>query len=266
MTTNDVLKNVKHVILVLSGKGGVGKSTVSTQLALTLQLSGFKVGLLDVDLCGPSIPRMLGLQDTNSYQSSEGWVPVYTSQEKTLGVMSLGFLLQDKDSAVVWRGPKKNALIKQFLTDVDWEDIDYLIVDTPPGTSDEHITIMENLKNVQCDGAILVTTPQAVAVGDVRRELTFCKKTGIKVIGILENMCGYVCPHCTECTNIFSSGGGEALAEMGKVPFLGRIPIDPLLTSSVENGTNFITNFQSSPTAQSFIEIVKNIIEPRKKS
>jgi len=260
MAPDVVLKDVKHVILVLSGKGGVGKSTVSTQLALSLQHSGFKVGLLDVDLCGPSIPRMLGLEKKDIHQCPQGWVPVYTSPEQTLGVMSIGFLLNKKDDPVVWRGPKKNAMIKQFLTDVYWQDIDYLIIDTPPGTSDEHITVMENLKNVPVDGAVLVTTPQAIAVGDVRRELTFCKRTGLKVIGILENMCGFVCPHCSECTNIFSRGGGESLAEMGKVPFLGRIPIDPTLTQSVENGVDFISTFRESATAQSFIRIVAKIV------
>jgi len=151
-------------------------------------------------------------------------------------------------------------MIKTFLTDVYWQDIDYLIIDTPPGTSDEHITVMENLKNVTVDGAVLITTPQAIAVGDVRRELTFCKRAGLNVIGILENMCGFVCPHCSECTNIFSRGGGESLAEMGKVPFLGRIPIDPALTQAVESGTNFITAFQESATVQSFSDIVKKIV------
>ncbi|EFX87939.1 hypothetical protein DAPPUDRAFT_230298 [Daphnia pulex] len=266
MANVQILPNVKHVFLVLSGKGGVGKSTVSTQLALTLQNCGFKVGLLDIDLCGPSIPRMLGLENSAVHQCAQGWVPVYTSPEQTLGVMSVGFLLENKDDPVVWRGPKKTAMIKQFLTDVYWQDLDYLIIDTPPGTSDEHISVLENLKTVKCDGAILVTTPQAVAVGDVRRELTFCKKTGLNVIGILENMCGYVCPHCSECTNIFSYGGGESLAEMGKVPFLGRIPIDPKLTKATENGENFITAFQDSVAAQAFITIVKKYMIPQEES
>merc|ERR1712071_221009 len=251
-----VLKDVKHVILVLSGKGGVGKSTVSTQLALSLQLSGFKVGLLDVDLCGPSIPRMLGLEKKDIHQSpSQGWIPVYTSPEQTLGVMSMGFLLNNKDDPVVWRGPKKNAMIKTFLTDVFWQDIDYLIIDTPPGTSDEHITVMENLKNVTVDGAVLVTTPQAIAVGDVRRELTFCKRAGLKVIGILENMSGYVCPHCSTCTNVFSSGGGRALADHAKVPFLGSVPLEPALAKTAETGGSFLQQFPGSQAAKSLTAI-----------
>lgn len=180
---SSMLSGVKRVILVLSGKGGVGKSTVSVQLALAHQMMGLKVGVLDIDLCGPSIPRMLGLHGHEVHQSEAGWCPVYTDQSQTLAVMSIGFLLNNQDDAVVWRGPKKNAMIKQFLTDVVWNDRDVLIIDTPPGTSDEHITVMEALKETGVtaviDGAVLVTTPQAVAVGDVRREATFCKKVNI---------------------------------------------------------------------------------------
>ncbi|KAK9703236.1 NUBPL iron-transfer P-loop NTPase [Popillia japonica] len=199
--------SVKHIILILSGKGGVGKSTVSTQLALTLQEKGFKVGLLDIDLCGPSVPYLLNLEGKDVHQCPEGWVPVYTDADKKLAVMSIGFLLNSRNSAVVWRGPKKTAMVKQFLTDVCWGEIDYLIIDTPPGTSDEHITVMENLKSVKCDGAVIVTSPQEVAIEDVRKEITFCKKTGIAIIGIIENLSGFVCPTCAECTNIFSTGG-----------------------------------------------------------
>merc|ERR1712179_639109 len=142
-----------------------------------------------------------------------------------------------------------------FLTDVYWQDIDYLIIDTPPGTSDEHITVMENLKNVTVDGAVLITTPQAIAVGDVRRELTFCKKVGLPVLGIVENMSGYVCPNCSECTNIFSSGGGKALAEHAKVPFLGAVPIEPKLALAAESGQDFIQQFQESEASKSLTRI-----------
>merc|ERR1712210_409164 len=157
---------------------------------------------------------MLNVEDREVSQCEDGWLPVVVGE--TLSVMSIGFLMTNKNEAVVWRGPKKNAMIKQFLTDVAWGERDVLIIDTPPGTSDEHITVMEALRGVQVEGAVLVTTPQAVAVGDVRRELTFCKKTGLKVLGIVENMSGYVCPHCSTCTNVFSSGGGKALAEHAK--------------------------------------------------
>lgn len=257
----DNLAGVKHIILVLSGKGGVGKSTIATQLALGLKAAGKKVGLLDVDLCGPSIPKMVNVENHDIHQSSQGWVPVYADKEQRLGVMSIGFLLETSDEAVVWRGPKKNAMIKQFLTDVYWQDIDYLVIDTPPGTSDEHISVVENIKKYKPDGAVLVTTPQAVAVGDVRRELTFCKKTKIPVLGVVENMSGFVCPHCAECTNVFSKGGGEALAKQFDVPFLGCVPLDPQLTQSLEAGQSFIDLFPQSNTRDAVLSVVKQIID-----
>uniref|UniRef100_A0A8C6XQD0 NUBP iron-sulfur cluster assembly factor 2, cytosolic n=1 Tax=Naja naja TaxID=35670 RepID=A0A8C6XQD0_NAJNA len=163
------LAGVQHIILVLSGKGGVGKSTISTELALAFKHAGKKVGILDVDLCGPSIPRMLSVQDRDVHQCDSGWVPVFVDQDKSIALMSIGFLLEKPDDAVVWRGPKKNALIKQFIADVTWGELDFLIVDTPPGTSDEHISTVESLRPFKPLGAVLVTTPQAVAVGDVRR-------------------------------------------------------------------------------------------------
>jgi len=252
-----MLDNVKHIILVLSGKGGVGKSTISTQLALTLKERNFKVGLLDVDLCGPSIPYLLQLEGKDVHQCPEGWVPVYTDADQNLAVMSIGFLLNNRNSAVVWRGPKKTAMVKQFLTDVCWGDLDYLIIDTPPGTSDEHITVMENLKTVKCDGAIIVTSPQEVAIEDVRKEITFCKKTGIPIIGIIENMSGFVCPHCTECTNIFSTGGGLELASLSNVPLLGTLPIDPRVGSLL--GKACVAELPDSPSAQTFNSIVNTL-------
>ncbi|KAI8119899.1 hypothetical protein FF38_10845 [Lucilia cuprina] len=254
-----MLDKVKHVILVLSGKGGVGKSTVSTQLALALRESGHKVGLLDIDLCGPSVPYLLGLEGSDIYQCDEGWVPIYTDDSKTLAVMSIGFLLKSRNDPVIWRGPKKTMMIKQFLNDVKWDDLDYLIIDTPPGTSDEHITVMECLREVRCDGAIIVTTPQGVALDDVRKEITFCKKTGIQILGIVENMSGFVCPHCANCTNIFSSEGGVELAKLAGVPHLGTVPIDPRV--SILNGTtrSVLTELPESGTAATFRELVTKI-------
>jgi len=232
----DCLRGVKHIVLVLSGKGGVGKSTIAVQLSLGLVESGYRVGLLDIDLCGPSIPTMLCIEDQTVHQCSKGWVPVYADKEQQLAVMSIGFLLASRNDAVVWRGPKKNAMIKQFLKDVYWNDVDYLIIDTPPGTSDEHISVVEMLRQYSPDGAILVTTPQEVAVTDVRRELTFCLKTNISIIGVVENMSGFVCPHCSECTNVFSKGGGEALASYFNVPFLGYTPLCTKLTTIQDGG------------------------------
>lgn len=194
--TANVLSRMSHVknkILILSGKGGVGKSTVSSQISFALaQDTTQEVGLLDVDICGPSIPRMLGLLGQEVHQSASGWSPVYV--EDNLAVMSIGFMLPNADDAVIWRGPRKVGLIKQFLTDVVWNDLDYLLVDTPPGTSDEHISIVQLLKESRIDGAIVVTTSQEVSMADVRKELNFCKKTGIPVLGVVENMADTAVP------------------------------------------------------------------------
>jgi len=190
----DKLAQVKHKLVVLSGKGGVGKTTFACQLAFSLaQQHGLQVGLLDVDICGPSVPRVMGLNGQEVHQSAAGWSPVYV--DDNLGVMSIGFMLPNQDDAVIWRGPRKNGLIKQFLTDVDWGELDYLIIDTPPGTSDEHLSIVQYLKQgCGVDGAVVVTTPQEVAMMDVRKELNFCKKTGLRVIGVVENMSGLTVP------------------------------------------------------------------------
>ena len=262
MEDEKVLSGVKRTILVLSGKGGVGKSTVAAQLALAFQQDGKKVGILDIDLCGPSIPKMFGVDQSEVHQCDEGWLPVYTNESQSMAIMSIAFLLSSNDDAVVWRGPKKNAMIKQFLTDVSWGNRDILIIDTPPGTSDEHITVMESLKEttVCVDGAVLVTTPQAVAVGDVRRELTFCRKAKLPILGIVENMSGFSCPNCKECTNIFSKGGGKKLADHANVPFLGAVPIDPNISQSAETGDNFMENFENSSAANIFRDISRLIL------
>ncbi|KAJ3093869.1 cytosolic Fe-S cluster assembly factor cfd1 [Physocladia obscura] len=244
-----------RVILVLSGKGGVGKSTVSTSLALGLALGGARVGILDVDLTGPSVPRMLGVSERRVHQGSRGWVPVRvplpiltqsqsrpasnssTQPHHELACMSIGFLLKDKGDAVIWRGPKKTAMIRQFLQDVDWgqDELDYLVVDTPPGTGDEHIALVESLREGwRVDGAVLVTTPQQIAVADVRKELSFCNKVGIRVLGVVENMSGYMKDEI-ESENGAKKGGGEALASEHNLPFLGCIPIDPSLVTMIES-------------------------------
>ncbi|KFY86375.1 hypothetical protein V498_07525, partial [Pseudogymnoascus sp. VKM F-4517 (FW-2822)] len=274
------LDRIKNIVLVLSGKGGVGKSSITTQLALSLSLAGHSVGVLDIDLTGPSIPRLFGIDSTQLAlslslaghsvgvldidltgpsiprlfgiesakvtQAPGGWVPVpvhAADPEAGIGelrCMSLGFLLRERGDAVVWRGPKKTAMVRQFLSDVLWGEVDYLLIDTPPGTSDEHIslaeTLMKNAAPGQVKGAVVVTTPQAVATADVKKELNFCVKTAINVIGVVENMSGFVCPSCSECTNVFSSGGGEVMAEEFGVKFLGSVPIDPQFVMLVEAG------------------------------
>ncbi|KAK3892392.1 hypothetical protein Pcinc_003762 [Petrolisthes cinctipes] len=240
-----ILEGVGQTVLVLSGKGGVGKSTVTVQLASALRAAGHSVGVLDIDLCGPSIPRMLGLEGRD----------VLTTPQS---VISLAFFLDSKSDAVIWRGPKKNAMIKQLLTSIMW-NVDYLIIDTPPGTSDEHISVMENLRSAAVLGAVVVTTPQMMAVGDVARELTFCRRTGINILGVLENMAGFVCPNCSECSNILATGGGEQLAVKAGVQFLGRVPIDPMLALCSEKGENYLVKCSSSPAAATFQALVTTL-------
>jgi Mrp family chromosome partitioning ATPase len=257
------LDNVRNIILVLSGKGGVGKSSITTQLALALSLQGHTVGVLDIDLTGPSIPRFFGIEESKVRQAPGGWIPVdvhakqalpthrtQTAEGHAIGAlscMSLGFILANRTDAVIWRGPKKTAMVRQFLTDVLWPELDYLLIDTPPGTSDEHISLLETLlKNTSptpsaslpyLAGAVVVTTPQAISISDVKKELNFCRKTGIRVLGVVENMAGFVCPNCSECTNVFSKGGGEVMAKDFEVPFLGSVPIDPAFVMLIEEGT-----------------------------
>lgn len=261
------LAQIKHIILILSGKGGVGKSSVTTQTALTLCRMGLKVGVLDIDLTGPSLPRMFGMENQQIYQDVKGWIPV-TVPNKGNGVlklMSLGFLLDDRGNSVVWRGPKKTAMIKQFIKDVDWGQLDYLIIDTPPGTSDEHISIAEELRWANPDGAIIVTTPQGVATADVRKEINFCKKVNFKILGVIENMSGFICPYCAECTDIFSRGGGDKLAKEYNVPYLGNIPIDPSFVELIEKQTtmaeSLVDLYKDSSLFAIFSEIMKKVLE-----
>ena len=256
------LRRVRHSVLVLSGKGGVGKSSVAAQLALSLSYAAvsaeggerrLRVGLLDADLTGPSIPRMLGLDGAAVHQSTDGWVPVYTDASQCLAVMSVGFLLRSKNDSVVWRGPKKQGMLRQFLGDVRWGDLDYLIIDTPPGTTDEHISLMEAL-HAYGPVAVLVTTPQAVALADNVRSLDFAHKVGLPVVGLIENLSGYVCPHCAECTNVWGRGGGESLAAQRGLPFLGRVPIDPALVRLLDDAREEAEQ-QDSPDALTYATI-----------
>jgi Mrp family chromosome partitioning ATPase len=257
------LKEVKHKILVLSGKGGVGKSTVSAQLTFGLaELDPeHHVGLLDVDICGPSIPRMLGVSGRDVHQSAEGWTPVFVDEQ--ISVMSVGFMLPDDSSAVIWRGPKKHALIKQFLADVNWGDLDFLICDTPPGTSDEHLSVVTLLKDAGIDGAVLVTTPQEVSLQDVRKEISFCRKAGIPILGLIENMSGFVCPSCKNCTDVFAptTGGAQAMCEKMGITFLGRLPLSAAVTQAGDAGASVVTDL---PQLKGIVEKVRTIVENNK--
>ncbi|KAJ3117565.1 cytosolic Fe-S cluster assembly factor nbp35 [Phlyctochytrium bullatum] len=256
----DRLSGVKKKILVLSGKGGVGKSTFTTNLAFALSDDDdVQVGVLDVDICGPSLAKMTGLEGEPIHQSNSGWTPVYLTDN--LCVMSIAFLLPDSGDAVIWRGAKKNGMIKQFLKDVDWGEQDFLLVDTPPGTSDEHLSIVTYLKESGIDGAVVITTPQEVALQDVRKELNFCKKVGIPVLGVVENMAAFVCPKCEKSSNVFpaTSGGASKMAEEFGVPFLGSIPLDPRIGMSCDSGRSFLDEFRDSPATQAYLKIVTEI-------
>jgi len=244
----DRIKQIKHQVLVLSGKGGVGKSTVAVNLAISLSLEGKKVGLLDIDIHGPSIPKVLNLEGASLQADGETLLPVEVSEN--LKVMSIGFLLPNNDDAVIWRGPRKYHMIKQFLKDVNWGELDFLIIDSPPGTGDEPLSIVQLLENA--DGAVIVTTPQEVALSDVRKGISFCRNLNLPVIGVLENMSGFVCPKCGEVTDIFKSGGGEKMAKQMNVSFLGRIPIDPQIVRACDSGQPYVQNYSSSQAAQAF--------------
>ena len=254
------LSSVKHKILVLSGKGGVGKSTVSAQLAFALSKRERDVGLLDVDICGPSIPKMLGLKGRDVHQTSEGWSPVYVDDR--LAVMSIGFLLPNEDDAIVWRGPRKNGIIKQFLSDVTWGELDYLIIDTPPGTSDEHLSIVSYLAEAGIDGAVLVTTPQEVALQDVRKEISFCRTAGIKILGVVENMSGFECLNCHHTSEVFvpTTGGAQTMCETMGVPFLGKIPLNRDVMMAGEQGHAVLQQVGGSINLKPIIDSIEKAV------
>ena len=288
------MATVKHKILVLSGKGGVGKSTFSAQLSFALAAMDFQVGLLDIDICGPSIPKMLGLEGQDIHQSNLGWSPVYV--ESNLGVMSIGFMLPHPDEAVIWRGPRKNGIIKQFLKDVYWGELDFLVVDAPPGTSDEHISIVQFLQATGIDGAIIVTTPQQVSLIDVRKEVSFCRKVGVEVLGVVENMSGLCQPvtdfrftkvteageqedvtewvieymrekapemlNLVACSEVFDSsrGGAAKMCREMDVPFLGKVPLDPQLCKAAEEGRSCFADTKCGPSAAALKKIIEKLM------
>ncbi len=249
------LSQIRHKIIVLSGKGGVGKSTVAANLALALSWAGKKVGLLDVDIHGPSIPKMIGVEGSPVLSELDSLLPVELGDLK---VMSIGLLLEGQDDAVIWRGPMKMGVIKQFLKDVAWGELDYLIVDSPPGTGDEPLSVCQLMENA--DGAIIVTTPQEIALADVRRSINFCRQLHLPVLGVVENMSGFVCPHCGKTTDIFKTAGGQRMAEQMDVPFLGAIPLDPKMVLAGDNGQPYIHRDGESVAAKAFRRIVEPIL------
>ncbi|MEW5759217.1 MAG: Mrp/NBP35 family ATP-binding protein [Candidatus Thermoplasmatota archaeon] len=249
------LEHIKHKIVVMSGKGGVGKSTIAANLAFTFSMHGAKTGLLDCDIHGPSIPKILGIENEKPHPTESGIRPVLVPPH--MKVMSMGFLISDKDTPVIWRGPLKMGAIRQLLEEVYWGDLEYFIIDLPPGTGDEPLSIAQLIPN--CDGALIVTTPQDVALLSVRKSINFARALNLPVIGIIENMSGFVCPHCNKNIDIFSQGGGFKASLDFLVPFLGKIPLDPKIVETGDTGRPFVLEYKDSPSAKAFEKIVNNI-------
>ncbi len=245
---------IKRKILVLSGKGGVGKSTVAANLAAALTLAGQRVGLLDVDIHGPTIPQMFCLNDSDVAVENDSIVP---PEVGSLKIMSVAFMLKQQDEPVIWRGPMKMGAIRQFVRDVQWGELDYLIVDAPPGTGDEQLSTAQILADA--DGAVIVTTPQQVAVNAVRKCVRFCEQLQLPVLGVVENMHGYVCPKCGERSDLFGSNGGLTMAGSMGVSYLGSLPLDPAIMQAGEDGRPYINQFKDSATGQEFSKIAKEL-------
>lgn len=240
----------------MSGKGGVGKSTVSVNLALGLANKGYQVGLMDVDIHGPDVVRMLDLKGGIEPPATKDSLVPALKYSDNLKVVSLEFMMRDRNEAIIWRGPLKIQAIRQFISDMDWGELDYLIIDAPPGTGDEPLTVAQTIPNVK---ALVVTTPQQVALADVRKSINFCKTVKVEIVGIVENMSGFICPHCGETVDIFKSGGGESLARELELPFLGKIPMDPLVVMAGDDGKPSLASSAESPAGLAFMKVVEAI-------
>ncbi len=244
------LARIKNKFIVMSGKGGVGKTSVSVNLSIALANKGFKVGLMDVDIHGPDIPRMLGLKGMLNVNSTHKLQPISFSENLT--AVSMESLMPDKDEAIIWRGPVKHTVIRQFIGDVDWGNLDYLIIDSPPGTGDEPLTVAQLIKDAR---AIIVTTPQEVALADVRKSINFCKTLNMKMFGLIENMSGFTCPHCGDVIDIFGAGGGEKTARSSSINFLGKIPFDPNMVKCGDAGVSYQEKYSDSIVTKAFKDI-----------
>ena len=253
----DNLSRIKNKIFVLSGKGGVGKSSVSANLATTLAKKGYKTGLMDVDVHGPSIAQMFNMTELLDISpDSKQLLPKQVYENLT--VVSVQALMQDKDQAVIWRGPAKTGIIKQFIGSVAWGDLDYLVIDAPPGTGDEPLTVVQTIPDAK---GIIVTTPQEVALADIRKSISFCKTVKMETLGVLENMAGFTCPHCNKHIDLFKSGGGEKTAKAQGLNFLGSIPFDTRVVESGDDGVPVMVYEADGPFKLAFEKVVDNIIK-----
>jgi Mrp family chromosome partitioning ATPase len=248
------LAKIKNKIIVMSGKGGVGKTSTSVNLSVALARKGYRVGLMDVDLHGPDVPRMLGLKGMLDLNHDKKLNPKAYSEN--LGVVSIESLTPGKDDAIIWRGPIKFSAIRQFICDVAWGDLDYLVIDSPPGTGDEPLTVAQTIPDAK---AVIVTTPQEVSLADVRKSISFCKTVNMDIVGVIENMSGFVCPHCGEETDLFGSGGGERMAAAAGIYFLGRIPFDPSIVKCGDQGVNIQEQNADAPVAKAYGEITEKL-------
>jgi Mrp family chromosome partitioning ATPase len=244
------LGSIKNKILVMSGKGGVGKTSTSVNLSIALAKKGYQVGIMDVDLHGPDVPRMLGLEGAPSLNENKKLAPL--SYSENLKAISIESLTPNKDDAIIWRGPLKFSAIKQFIGEVDWQGLDFLVIDSPPGTGDEPLTVAQTIPDAK---AVIVTTPQEVALADVRKSINFCKTVKMEIFGLLENMSGFSCPHCGETIELFGSGGGEKTAAKMGIKFLGKIPFDPQMVSCGDSGACYQDVHTDSEVTKAFAKV-----------
>ena len=254
VAVRDSLNRIKNKLLVMSGKGGVGKTSTSVNLAIALARLGYQVGLMDVDLHGPDVPRVLGLMGMIGLSANHKLDPIRFNDH--LKVVSIESLTTNKDEAIIWRGPIKFSAIRQFIADVEWGELDFLLIDAPPGTGDEPLTVAQTIPDAK---AVIVTTPQEVSLADVRKSISFCRTVKLDILGLVENMSGYICPHCGEQADLFGSGGGERTANDARISFLGRIPFDPQVVACGDNGKSFQEAHPDSPVTQAYEQIARQI-------
>ena len=250
------MAKIKHKIAIISGKGGVGKSTVTVNLATAFAMQGKRVGVLDADIHGPSVPKLLGLEGQQVESGPTGALPV--NGPLGMKVMSIDFFLPEQ-APTIWRGPLKMRAIRQFLSDIEWGELDFLFIDLPPGTGDEPLSIAQLLPDI--DGVVIVTMPSGLSSSIVKKAITFAERLKMPIIGVVENMSGFVCPHCGKKTEIFQSGGGKKMAEETGVPFLGSIPIDPTVGTDSDKGTPFVSSHKDSVAAKAFMDVVLKVQE-----